>query len=329
MHDQANHLRRLVRRCSSQQASASGRRPRLIVVASGKGGAGTTTLAVNLAVAMERHRLRTVLVDADLQGGDAAILCGLEQRYSLADVLDARRTIREVLQPGPGAVRVVPGVWGRERLPDYPAVVGKRLLAEFEGLAGHADLLLLDGGKGPDRAIQQLWHAADLMLALTTPETSSIINTYALIKMLAEDYPAVPIHLLVNLAPTAEVAEDVWRRLAEACRRFLAIQLTSAGHLPGDPHVAGAAAAGKPFVIAAPGCAASQRLSRLAGTLAASLADRNPAARHFRARNPDQRGRPPQNVKDTETRETTKSQKKGKKDLSTCRPQPIGTEHCR
>jgi len=312
MHDQANRLRRLVRRCSSQQASASGRRPRLVVVASGKGGTGTTTIAVNLAVAMERHRLRTVLVDADLQGGDAAILCGLEQRYSLADVLDARRTIREVLQPGPGAVQVVPGVWGRERLPDYPAAVGKRLLAEFEGLAGHADLLLLDGGKSPNRAIQQSWQAADLMLVLTTPETSSIINTYALIKMLAEDYPAVPIHLVVNLAPTAEVAEDVGHRLAEACRRFLAVQLTSAGHLPADPHIAGAAAAGKPFVIAAPRCRATRHLGRLAGTLAASLADRNPAAPHFRARNADQRGEPPQNAIDSETPETAKSQKNGK-----------------
>ena len=299
------------------------------MVASGKGGTGTTTIAVNLAVAMERHRLRTVLVDADLQGGDAAILCGLEQRYSLADVLDARRTIREVLQPGPGAVQVVPGVWGRERLPDYPAAVGKRLLAEFEGLAGHADLLLLDGGKSPNRAIQQFWHAADLMLVLTTPETSSIINTYALIKMLAEDYPAVPIRLLVNLAPTAEVAQDVWRRLAEACRRFLGIPLTSAGHLPADPHVAASAAAGEPFVIAAPCRAATQHLSRLADALAASLADRNTAGPHFRAANPDQGGRPPQDVTDSITRETANFQKNGKNDSTTRRPQPIGSEHCR
>ena len=62
------------------------------------------------------------------------------------------------------------------------------------------------------------------------------------------------------------------RRLAEACRRFLGIQLTGAGHLPADPHVARAAATGEPFVIAAPGCEATRHLGRVSDALAASLA---------------------------------------------------------
>jgi flagellar biosynthesis protein FlhG len=313
MLDQANHLRRLVRRCTSQEVSPARLCPHLIVVASGKGGVGTTTIAVSLAAAMASRRLRTVLVDADLYGGDAAILCGLEPSYSLADLLAGRRTIREVLQPGPGGVDVVPGVWGLERLPDYPAAAGQHLLGEFEALDGHVDLLLLDGGKGPSRVVRQVWQAADLMLVLTTPETSSIVNTYALIKRLVEDIPAVPIHLLVNLAPTAEVAEDVGRRLAEACRRLLGIRLTCAGYVPADPHVAEAAAAEEPLVIAAPGCEAARYLGRLADALAASLGGRNLATQHPKGRNPNSLGKPAANVVDSRTQETVKSQKNGKK----------------
>jgi len=272
MHDQANHLRRLVRRFASQDASASRLRPNLIVVAGGKGGVGTTTVAVNLAVAMAGIGLRTVLVDADFYGGDAAILCGLEpHHYNIADVLASRRTIHEVLQPGPGAVQVVPGVWGSQELSDDPAAAGKRLLAELQALNPHADLLLLDGGTGSNRVMRQCWPVADLMLVLTTPETSSIVKTYALIKLLAEDTPAVPIHVLVNLAPTPDAAEDVGGRLAEASRRFLATQLHWAGYLPVDPHVA-QAAAGEPFVMAAPTCSAARHLGRLADALVASLA---------------------------------------------------------
>ena len=58
----------------------------MIVVAGGKGGVGTTTLAVELALAMSRRHRRTLLVDA-ARGGDAAITCGIEPRHSLADVL--------------------------------------------------------------------------------------------------------------------------------------------------------------------------------------------------------------------------------------------------
>lgn len=329
MLDQANHLRRLARRCASQEASVVGRRPHLIVVASGKGGVGTTTIAVNLAVAMAGHRLRTVLVDADLQGGDAAILCGLDPKYSLADVLDDRRTIHEVLQPGPRAIRVAPGDWRVQRPSDCRAAAGKCLMGELEGLAGDADLLLLDGGTSPDRATQPTWQAADLILVLTTPETSSVINSFALIKMLAEGNPAVQIHLLVNLASRAEVAHDVQRRLAEACRRFLGIHLTSAGHLGVDSQVAEAGARGEPFVIASPGCGATRHLQRLAAALAASLAGRNTAREHFNAPDTEPCGKPQAAVVSSLTQETPKSRKNGKNDSTTRRPQPIGSEHCR
>jgi flagellar biosynthesis protein FlhG len=244
----------------------------LIVVAGGKGGVGTTTVAVNLAVAMAGIGLRTVLVDADLYSGDAAVLCGLEPRESIADVLAARRTIHEVLQPGPAAIQVLPGVWGSQGVPDDQAAAGRHLVAELQTLDPHADVVLLDGGTSPNRVIRQCWPLADLMLLLSTPETASIINTYALIKMLVEESPAVPIHLLVNLAPTPDAAEEVRHRLTQASRRFLATQLHWAGCLPVDPQVAEAAAAGKPFVSAVPASAAARQLCRLAGALAAILA---------------------------------------------------------
>jgi flagellar biosynthesis protein FlhG len=314
MHDQANHLRRLARRCASEEISRAAERPRLIVLTAGKGGVGTTTVAVNLAVAMASRRLRTVLVDADPCGGDAAVLCGLEQRYTLAEMLASRRTVREVLQSGPGAIQVVSGGWGLENLPDGPAVAGRRLFRELESLGRFADLLLLDGGKGPNPVLRQLWQAADLRLVLATPETSSILNSYALIKLLAEDSPAVPVHLLVNLAPTMDVAEEVGRRLAEACRRLLGLQLTSAGYLPADPHVAGAAAVGQPFAIAAPRCGAARHLGRLADALAALLAGREGDRACLPTRSAHPPGKPAAPVADAKTPEIAKSQKSGRND---------------
>ncbi|HYW79988.1 MAG TPA: P-loop NTPase, partial [Thermoguttaceae bacterium] len=71
MRDQANHLRQLVRDCATQLPTAQSR-PSLAVVSSGKGGVGTTTVAVNLAVEMAQKGLRTTLVDADPNAGDVA-----------------------------------------------------------------------------------------------------------------------------------------------------------------------------------------------------------------------------------------------------------------
>jgi pilus assembly protein CpaE len=52
-----------------------------------KGGVGTTTLAVNAAVALSRAAGGTLFVDLNLAGGDAAILLGGDPRFSVLDAL--------------------------------------------------------------------------------------------------------------------------------------------------------------------------------------------------------------------------------------------------
>ncbi len=240
MHDQANELRRLVGNCAPPDRPASGPRPTLVVVASGKGGVGTTTIAVSLAVAIARRRLRTVLLEADPNGGDLAILCGIEQRYTLADVLASRRTVCEVLQRGPGAIGVLSGTWGLESTAGWSATAGRRLLGELQQLGGQTDVLIVDAGSNPHAITRRFWQAADLILAVTTPATPSIVKTYASIKAAAGCDRSGPIHSLVNMAPTAEIARNVHGRLARACRRLLGIDLHSAGHVVVDPTAAAA-----------------------------------------------------------------------------------------
>ena len=52
----------------------------VIAVASGKGGVGKTTVAVNLALGLQARGLTVGLVDADLYGPDAAHMLGLRRR---------------------------------------------------------------------------------------------------------------------------------------------------------------------------------------------------------------------------------------------------------
>jgi pilus assembly protein CpaE len=67
---------------------------RMIAVFSGKGGAGVSFLATNLAAAMNAS---TLLVDLNLQNGDAASFLGVEPRYSLADMVANRSRLDDSL----------------------------------------------------------------------------------------------------------------------------------------------------------------------------------------------------------------------------------------
>jgi ATP-binding protein involved in chromosome partitioning len=58
----------------------------VIVVASGKGGVGKTTVAVNLALALTAQGRRAGLVDADLYGPDVPRMMGLRRRAEASSV---------------------------------------------------------------------------------------------------------------------------------------------------------------------------------------------------------------------------------------------------
>lgn len=231
MNDQADLLRRLVDRHAEPEATA-GPRPRLVAVAGGKGGVGTTTITLNLAIALAQSGYRTVLVDADLTGGDVQHLCQLPASYCIADVLAGRRTIHEVLQRGPAGVQIVPGVWALGEAADASPTNIARLLNQIHALAAHADVVVIDAGSSLTRAARTLWQAADQVLLVTTPDTVSVMDAYAAIKVLMAGQPLDAVKLLVNQTHDAAIARDVGERIGRACRRFLGHNVASAGHLP-------------------------------------------------------------------------------------------------
>jgi pilus assembly protein CpaE len=72
------------------QAPGHGRRGRIITVFSPKGGTGKTVTATNLAATFAKYeKKRTLLLDLDLQFGDAAIMLGIEPEKTIYDLVVA------------------------------------------------------------------------------------------------------------------------------------------------------------------------------------------------------------------------------------------------
>jgi flagellar biosynthesis protein FlhG len=266
MHDQADELRHLARQWAAEIEPASDA-PRTIVVSAGKGGVGTTTIAVNMAVAMARQGCRTVLVDADFSGADAALLCGIESRDTIADVLSGRRSVHEVLQPGPAGIQFLPGIWSPGSIPDCSPPAQQRLLRELDQLGRHADVVVLDAGSGLNHVVQRFWQAADEVLVVTTIEAVAIMDAYAAIKLFLADRPSVAVRTVVNQSPQQDVAVGVHARIAQACQRFLDKRTHRGGSIPWDSAVAVANRSGGPLVLECPESPAAKEISRMAEQL--------------------------------------------------------------
>src|SRR3989454_7948572 len=73
---------------------------RMYTFAGVKGGMGTTTAAVNFAALCARQNMSPVLVDVDMDSGDAACYLGLRHQYSLADVAENLEQLDQAMLEG-------------------------------------------------------------------------------------------------------------------------------------------------------------------------------------------------------------------------------------
>ncbi|HND53068.1 MAG TPA: P-loop NTPase, partial [Pirellulaceae bacterium] len=183
---------------TSQAAHDRRSSPRLCVLLSGRHGVGTTSLAVNLAVALADQGARVVLVDADVRRAQVARLCGVSSQAGIDDIQHARRDIHEVLVRGPAGLLLLPS---SPSPGSHPPDVDEskahlRLIRQLRSLDRHADIVLLDLGFGPSAAMRRYWESADDVVLVTTPDAPAVLDTYATVKGLFAGAAAPPLRLL-------------------------------------------------------------------------------------------------------------------------------------
>ncbi|MEM9558739.1 MAG: P-loop NTPase [Planctomycetota bacterium] len=268
--DQADGLRDLVRREQAGDASAEGPRARprpvVIAIASGKGGVGKTTLAVNLAVALAETGRRIALLDADLGTANADVLCGLAPRIRLdAALLPDAPALPAMLHSAPGGFALLPGAVGVGSGGELTGHHADRLVGRLPELYGVVDVLVIDTGAGVQKGVVRWLEAADHRLIVTTPEPPAIADAYALLKVLSRrsGLPE-PGRLVVNQARHEREAVDVHARMRAVGERFLGVSVAMLGSVRRDRRVGEAVRRQRPLLATGARGPAVRDIRRLA-----------------------------------------------------------------
>ena len=165
------------RRKSAPQGGA--KTGRMITVHGPKGGVGTTTIAVNLAVAIyQQTNLRVVLVDGSLLSGDVAVAMNIANENSIADVVAHLRELdgdllHDTLLHHSSGIWVLPAPSELERA---EVISGEETTAVFTALRQFYDVIVVDTSSRPDEHLLAALDIADAVLVVCTPEIASLKN---------------------------------------------------------------------------------------------------------------------------------------------------------
>ena len=147
---------------------------RKIVVTSGKGGVGKTSVVANLGVRLALGGKRTCIVDADFGLNNLDMVMGLENLvvYDIADCVEGRcRPVQALIQSKVSKnAYVLPSIHSLSKQ-DLPIDRFEELL---DGLATSFDYVLIDCPAGVGNGFKRAVCVADEALIVTTPQLSSL-----------------------------------------------------------------------------------------------------------------------------------------------------------
>ncbi|MEY9214199.1 septum site determining protein [Thermobifida halotolerans] len=168
----------------------SGHAP-LVAVVGGRGGAGASLLAVALALAGRRARLRTVLVDTDPLGGGLDLLLGAERvpgsRWEEFSDRQGRMVWSALRDALPHAHGIPVVTWNARRpcAPIPPSAVRTVLNAAARG----SELLVADLPRSLDAAAREVLRRATVTLLVLPADVYSVVAAERLVPMLRELVP--------------------------------------------------------------------------------------------------------------------------------------------
>jgi len=166
-----------------------------------KGGVGTTTAAINFAAVSAKQGKSTVLVDLDMDSGDAACYLGLRHQYSLADVVENLDQLDQAMLEGimvrdalGFSVLCAPEEVEKARLigDQHLRDIGSFLIERF-------DTVIVDGSRALDDLLMSCLELSESIFVVLTPEFPAVRNAQHYLSALARaGYGHEAVKLVVN-----------------------------------------------------------------------------------------------------------------------------------
>jgi pilus assembly protein CpaE len=193
-----------IKRTAGRRASSAPAQATTMVFFGAKGGAGTTTMAVNCAVEVARLSKRpTVIVDLKPGLGEVSLFLGVRSRYTLLDALDNLHRLdgdflRELVVKHKSGLEMLAG----SDLFDRPGPGDSSALEEVFRLLGRQyEYIIIDAGSQMNPCSVSALYTADMIGLVANPDVPCVRNAQRLLDRIGQLGPcAERVKILLNRA---------------------------------------------------------------------------------------------------------------------------------
>ncbi len=266
--DQAETLRNIIKQNNIAPAKPVAR---VITVTSGKGGVGKSNTAINLAIQLKKMGQRVIILDADFGLANIEIMFGTVPKHNLADLIYQGKNIKDIITWGPGEVGFISGGSGIANLSNLNKDHLNYIIKNLAELDAIADVIIIDTGAGISDAVLEFLVASGEIILVTTPEPTSITDSYSLLKALAR-HPRYSkdvsrIKVLANKVMSEEDGKNLFDKLNAVVIRYLRLPMDYLGCIPYDSMLAESVMQQKPVSLHEPKAKASIAYEKVTATL--------------------------------------------------------------
>ena len=191
---------------------------KFISIVSGKGGTGKTTVAINLALALNEFGHNVILIDSDLKSADIGLLLGISpQLETLHDVLDGKKNIREVVYHHPSGLNFIPASISVQTVKS-----NNNISSIIENLEGSAEMVIMDAPAGFHKEVFSLVDSSDEVIIVTNPELPAVTDAIRAIALVEDSGKKVK-GVVINRYQSDEIEMSIENIQAMLGREILGV----------------------------------------------------------------------------------------------------------
>lgn len=220
---------------------------RTIAVASGKGGVGKSTFTVNFAYNLRLLEKEVLIIDSDIGMANLDIMLGVQPNYDMGHLLRGECSLEDAVIEGPAGIKLLSGITGDDSFIDIQNDAMQKLVDLGEQIEKNYDYLLIDLGAGAAKSIVNTILAAEELILLLTTEPTSVMDSYSLIKILANHNYNKPIKMVINQTEDEKDAQKTAERIIKTVKNYLDLDLTLIGSIAHDRKISAALRKQKPY----------------------------------------------------------------------------------